>query len=66
MAALVFRDGSICVIYLPGDHRVKDEGVRNLTQEGYHVFYWTQAGVGFWAVSELNEQGLQEFVHLYQ
>jgi anti-sigma factor RsiW len=31
---------------------------------GYHLIHWTHAGQTFWAVSDLNEQELQQFVQL--
>jgi anti-sigma factor RsiW len=37
-----------------------------LTLQGYHLFHWTQAGMNYWAVSNLNERELQDFVHLLQ
>jgi anti-sigma factor RsiW len=37
---------------------------RVLTLKGYHVIHWTDAGVAFWAVSDLNEDDLMEFVRL--
>lgn len=30
--------------------------------QGYQVFHWTQSGMTYWAVSDLNERELQEFV----
>jgi anti-sigma factor RsiW len=32
-----------------------------LTRQGYHLLSWTQAGMKYWAVSDLNENELQEF-----
>ncbi|MDQ6741113.1 MAG: anti-sigma factor [Actinomycetota bacterium] len=34
------------------------------TQQGYHVFHWTAAGMAYWAVSDLNLGELQQFVQL--
>jgi anti-sigma factor RsiW len=34
--------------------------------QGYHVIHWTNAGMTFWAVSDLNEKELMEFVQDYE
>jgi anti-sigma factor (TIGR02949 family) len=34
------------------------------TQQGFHMIRWTSSGMTFWAVSDLNERELQEFVRL--
>jgi anti-sigma factor RsiW len=33
-----------------------------LTRQGFHLLHWTQAGMTYGAVSDLNESELQEFV----
>jgi anti-sigma factor RsiW len=35
-----------------------------LSRQGYHLIHWTQAGLTFWVVSNLNEKELEEFVQL--
>jgi anti-sigma factor RsiW len=35
-------------------------------RRGYHLVHWAQGGMTFWAVSDLNESELQEFVRLIQ
>ena len=37
---------------------------RMVTRQGYHLFQWTQSGMTFWIVSDLNERELQNFVNL--
>ena len=37
-----------------------------MTRQGYHLVHWTQAGTNCWAVSNLNETELQDFVGLVQ
>jgi anti-sigma factor RsiW len=41
-----------------------DEAPRAVTQQGYHLVHWVQGDTTWWAVSDLNEQELQEFVQL--
>jgi anti-sigma factor RsiW len=36
------------------------------TRQGYHLIEWSQSGLTYWAVSELNERELLEFVRLIQ
>jgi anti-sigma factor RsiW len=43
-----------------------DEAMHTLTRQGYHVIHWTIGGFAYWAISDLNEQELQEFVRLIQ
>jgi anti-sigma factor RsiW len=37
---------------------------RMVTRQGYHLFQWTQSGMTFWTVSDLNERELEDFVNL--
>jgi anti-sigma factor RsiW len=37
-----------------------------LSRQGYHLVHWTQGGMNYWAVSNLNEAELQDFAHLVQ
>lgn len=38
--------------------------IENRSSQGYSVFNWTQAGMNYWVVSDLNRDKLQEFVRL--
>ena len=67
VAALVFsRRQHLINLFTWPSNREKGQKVQTLGQQGYHVIHWTQAGMEYWAVSDLNEQELQEFVRLYQ
>ena len=46
----------------PGD----EAGPKKATRQGFHILQWTRSGMTFWAVSDLNEEELQEFVRLIQ
>jgi anti-sigma factor RsiW len=39
---------------------------RALTRRGFHLVHWSQGGMSRWAVSDLNERELAEFVRLLQ
>jgi anti-sigma factor RsiW len=43
-----------------------DAAVQGSSYQGYNVFHWTQAGMTYWAVSDLNEAELRAFVRLVQ
>jgi anti-sigma factor RsiW len=36
------------------------------SRQGFHMLRWTSSGMTYWAVSDLNEGELQEFVRLIQ
>jgi anti-sigma factor RsiW len=46
----------------PGDESAPGKA----TQQGFHLVQWRTAGMTFWAVSDLNEGELQEFVRMIQ
>jgi len=39
---------------------------KTLTRQGYNLIRWTQSGMIYWAVSDLNWTELQEFVRLVE
>jgi anti-sigma factor RsiW len=43
-----------------------ESATKELTRHNYHLIHWTQADMTYWAVSNLNERELQEFVRLFQ
>lgn len=40
--------------------------VRSVAYEGYHHVHWAHSGMTYWAISDLNNKELQEFVRLLQ
>ena len=67
VAALVYQRRlhviNLMVWPAPG---VPDRSSIAATDQGYHVLHWTQAGMTYWAVSDLNENEMQEFATLLQ
>ena len=64
VAALVYqrRQHTINVFIWPATD--SHEAVTDArTLRGFHVRHWTHAGMAFWAVSDLNDTELDEFVH---
>lgn len=67
VAALVYhrRLHTINLFTWPaGDDREK--AVQSLSRQGFHIRYWQRSGMIFWAISDLNDQELNEFVRLFQ
>ena len=66
-AALVFgRRQHLINLFTWPAQKGKDQTTQAVTQQGYHVIHWTQGGMEYWAVSDLNEKELQDFVRMYQ
>jgi anti-sigma factor RsiW len=66
VAALVFQRHKhiINVFIWPMQARDSTPAVAASLQ-GYNVVHWTKTGMTFWAVSDLNEKELMEFVQDY-
>jgi anti-sigma factor RsiW len=43
-----------------------DSGTKMMTRQGYNVIRWTQAGMSFWLVSDLNLSELQQLAEVVQ
>ncbi|MCS6304261.1 MAG: anti-sigma factor [Nitrospira sp.] len=65
VAGLVYkrREHVINVFLWPSAVAVE---TRSLAHQGYHLVCWTQSGMTYWAISDLNSRELQEFVHHLQ
>jgi anti-sigma factor RsiW len=65
VAALVYqrRKHSINLFIWPSAPGSEATSTR-VTRQGYYLFQWTQSGMTFWTVSDLNERELQDFVNL--
>ena len=65
VAALVYqrRKHFINLFVWPGS---TGSGQQMVMRQGYNVLHWTQSGMTYWVVSDLNGIELQEFVRLVQ
>jgi anti-sigma factor RsiW len=65
VAALVYyrREHIINLLVWPTP-AAPDEIPGSQTRRGYHVFHWTEAGLTYWVISDLNEAELHKFVEL--
>ena len=66
VAALVYRRRQhvINLFIWPASRQVGAETIRQY--QGYTLQHWTAAGMTYWAVSDLNDSELREFVRLVQ
>ena len=66
VAALVYRrqQHTINVFVWPASDR--DAGASAQSVRGFHVHHWSRNGMSFWAVSDLNDAELGQFVHALQ
>ena len=65
IAALVYmrRQHIINLMVWPAP-REPDRSPAAAMRQGYHLLHWTQGGMIYWAVSDLNEDEMKEFVRL--
>lgn len=42
------------------------KAVRRMTRQGFHIRYWQRNRMIYWAISDLNDQELDEFVQLFE
>jgi anti-sigma factor RsiW len=64
VAALVYQRRQHVINLFVWPAAGPDAPARATTRQGYHLVHWTQGGMTWWAVSDLNEQELQEFAEL--
>jgi anti-sigma factor RsiW len=57
------RKHIIDVYFWPSDQGI-ESAPRKTTQQGYHLIHWTNAGMTYWVVSDLNEAELGQFAEL--
>src|SRR2546428_9588144 len=67
VAALVSqrRNHVINLIIWPSSHDTYVK-TKALARQGYHLVHWSQAGMTYWVISDLNDTELQEFERLVQ
>jgi anti-sigma factor RsiW len=66
VAALVYqrRQHFINLFIWPSSHA--DTAPQLSSRQGYHLFEWNQAGMTYWAVSDVSRDDLQALVRLMQ
>ena len=67
VAALVYQRHKHFINLFVWPLEVKsDIGPKSLSRQGYNLFHWVNAGMTYWAVSDLEKGELQNFVRLAQ
>lgn len=67
VAALVYKNGNHMInLFTWPANSASDESITIVTLQGYHLLTWTQAGMVYWAASDLEEGKLLTFAHLLQ
>jgi anti-sigma factor RsiW len=67
VAALVYQRGkhAINVFTWPAMND-GDKAVRDFSRQGFHIREWQRSGMNYWAISDLNDEDLDQFVRLFQ
>jgi len=67
VAALVYHHRSHPInLFTWRASSTEDKAVQVLARQGFHIRYWQQDGMIYWAISDLNDQDLDKFVRLFQ
>jgi anti-sigma factor RsiW len=67
VAALVYqRQKHVINLFIWPAPRGGDRTLHALARRGYNLITWTQAGMTYWTVSDLNARELKEFAQIYQ
>ncbi len=66
VAALVYQHGRHLINLFSWPSTGADTGPQASVRQGYNLFQWQQAGMTYWAVSDLSTDELQGFVKLLQ
>ena len=62
VAAIVYRRRRhIINLFVAPGAGVEDKGAKIETVQGFNIRRWTEQGLNFWAVSDINAEELQEF-----
>lgn len=61
VAALVYRHRQHIINLFVWPTGTMNEAPRRIDRQGYHFVYWTQFGMEYWAVSDLNREWMERF-----
>jgi anti-sigma factor RsiW len=65
VAALVYRhQAHVINLYTWPSNGIQSAALQEQNYQGYHVFSWTQNGMNYWAVSDMDASELRQFVQL--
>lgn len=66
VAALVYQSGKHKINLFIWPSLDKPADLQSTTNEGYNLFHWTQSGMTFWAISDLNAEEMMVFIRAVQ
>jgi anti-sigma factor RsiW len=66
VAALVYQRNKHYINVFVWPTSDKPAGPQNSSDNGYNIFHWNQAGMTFWAVSDVSSADLLTFVQFFQ
>ncbi len=66
VAALVYKRQLHIINLFIWPSSSTESSMQTLTRQGYNIFQWTQSGMTYWAISDLNQDELRQFVQLIQ
>ena len=67
VAALVYqRRQHVINLFIWPSNDIAESGNKMMTRQGYNVLRWTQAGMSFWLVSDVNLSELQQLAEVVQ
>jgi len=66
VAAIVYRRRGHVLNLFISSGATSERGVKTETVRGFSVKFWSERGLNFWAVSDINADELQEFVDRFQ
>jgi anti-sigma factor RsiW len=67
VAALIYQHRQHYVnVFVWPTTGASDAAARALVRQGYNLIHWTNSGMNYWAISDLNLAELQQFVQLLQ
>jgi anti-sigma factor RsiW len=65
VAALVYqRRSHVINLFMWPAANDEEKAVRALSRQGFHIRHWQRSGMTYWAISDLNDQELDELVQL--
>jgi anti-sigma factor RsiW len=66
VAAIVYRRRNHVINLFITAGAGSERGAKTETMQGFNIKFWSEQGLNFWAVSDVNTEELQEFVDKFQ
>jgi anti-sigma factor RsiW len=66
VAALVYQRGKHAINVFTWPATNGDGSARDFDRQGFHIRAWQQASMNYWAISDVNEADLDQFVRLFR